>query len=257
MKFFLIILLLISSPCWAGVQFDGTDDRIDLQTVTNPTGNAFTISVWLNTNTITSNDYILNVNTAGGTRTFTFLLSGGFFSGTIQFQRIATTTDLVRRSAVGTITTGTWYNIIVTHDGTLTDYTTIHIYKDGTETSYESGQSGVGTEVSAAGAWMISGRTSDNAVNFDGKISEVAYWNVVLTQAEITQLASSKIKGMPLQIRPASLLGYWPLDDQPGGTSFDGDTANDKSGNGKYGTGNDGPNNAGLTALSEEVLTYP
>lgn len=43
---------------------------------------------------------------------------------------------------------------------------------------------------------------------FNGRISEVAAWNVALTGAEMASLASAM---SPTLIRPASLAAYWPL----------------------------------------------
>ena len=75
-----------------------------------------------------------------------------------------------------------------------------------------------------------------------------------LSATEMAQIYNSKMRYMPIQI--SSSVGYWPLDDQPDGTSFDGDTAVDRSGNGNDGVGNDGANGTGLTAKAEEVLSY-
>jgi hypothetical protein len=47
------------------------------------------------------------------------------------------------------------------------------------------------------------------------------------------------------------------MDDQEAGTSADGDTVRDLSGNGNNGTGNDGADNTGLTWTQETVLSYP
>lgn len=48
---------------------------------------------------------------------------------------------------------------------------------------------------------------------FYGYITDIAIWNSILNQDQITQLYSAKKKGMPLQISPETLQGYWPLDD--------------------------------------------
>ena len=57
---------------------------------------------------------------------------------------------------------------------------------------------------------------------WEGKIAECAAYSVILTAAEIQQLAAG---ASPLFIRPASLIGYWPL----GGLYTDG--TNDILGN--------------------------
>ena len=47
-----------------------------------------------------------------------------------------------------------------------------------------------------------------NTVAFKGEIAEVAIWNVALTSAEISILASHY---SPLFVRPQSLVAYWPI----------------------------------------------
>src|SRR5262245_12766650 len=55
----------------------------------------------------------------------------------------------------------------------------------------------------------IGSRVGSTETDFlDGRVAEAAIWNVSLTQAEITSLASGVC---PLAIRPASLVAYWPL----------------------------------------------
>jgi hypothetical protein len=55
---------------------------------------------------------------------------------------------------------------------------------------------------------------------FLGQISDVAIWDTVLSAEEVKQLATSKIKGMPLQFYSSSLKGYWPLDETPDGATI-------------------------------------
>lgn len=50
--------------------------------------------------------------------------------------------------------------------------------------------------------------SSSPALSFDGSIGEVGAWNVALDAAEIAALAAGV---SPLMVRPASLIGYWPL----------------------------------------------
>lgn len=91
-----------------------------------------------------------------------------------------------------------------------------------------------------------------------GTIDEVAVWNAELTDNDISILANSKVKHMPLQISPGNIIFYLPMDDQPDGTSADGDTLVNQDNPGTAnGTGNDGANNTGLTWKAEAVLSYP
>ncbi len=78
-----------------------------------------------------------------------------------------------------------------------------------------------------------------------------------LTADEARRACKPKGKRMILQIQPAALFFYLPLDDIANGISADSATFKDISGNGNDGTGDDGGNNTGLTALDETLLTYP
>ena len=62
---------------------------------------------------------------------------------------------------------------------------------------------------------------------------------------------------IPIQLFGSNLKTYLTLDDLPDGTSGDGDTFVDRSGNGNDGTGSDGGNNTGLTWVGESILSYP
>ena len=68
-------------------------------------------------------------------------------------------------------------------------------------------------------------------------------------------LADSKVKGMPLQIQPANLKLYLPLDDYTAGTALNAATFLDLSGNGNNGTGVDA--DADSTCVGEEILNSP
>lgn len=240
------------------IDFDGTDDRIDLTTVTTPTGNAFSFSCWIYPDIINATKYILNANDATATRTFSFMMTVSGSNGLLQFQRLDTTRTVGKIVRTTTqLTQSAWNHVLITDDGVYTTGSSAKIYINGTEASYGLQQNGTLVEATHSGAWQIGARSQDNAVNWDGKITETAYWNAVLSAEEILNLAKSRVKSLPLQIKRSNLLFYLPFDDQPDGTSFDGDILADLSGGGKTGTGNDGANNTGLTAKAEEILSWP
>ncbi len=93
------------------------------------------------------------------------------------------------------------------------------------------------------------------------------FWGGTLTEFFITDVAldavereiayNSRLKGINSLIQPSNYPIYLPMDDGPDGSSADGDTLRDLSGNGNDGLGDDGPNNAGLIWEAEEVLSYP
>lgn len=179
---------------------------------------------------------------AGDTRSLVFFIDGA--------------TDLSAHTEDNVITYNQWQFVAVTWDGSTTAVN-IHIYVNGLEVaSYQLQQNGASLS-SDASYDLLLGNWVNGTRSFDGLISEKAVWNVELNADEIAQLYNPKIKGMPLQVQPANLVVYWPMDDGPDGSSADGDTVRDLSGNGNNGTGDDGANNTGLAWKAEEVLSYP
>jgi hypothetical protein len=263
MRYLLILFLLFASPAWAGVDFDGIDDGLSCDGAGNTLDNltAQTWSVWAYVDTLDATVRRLLVkDKAGSSTTLYTRIAVGDFSGTgdnIQFRvnNSAAGIFVNRISAQGTLTTGSWHHILVTWTGSTTG-STVKIYLNGAEVSYASTSNGSGSKWDdSADPFLIGNASTD--IPFDGRVTEVAVWNVVLSADEIGLLSSSRTKRMPLQIRPSALRAYWPLDDHPDGTSGDGGSFWDSSGNGNTCTGNDGGNNAGLTAKAEEVLSYP
>lgn len=98
------------------------------------------------------------------------------------------------------------------------------------------------------------GNISAGNRSFDGKISELALWKSFLDASEIAMLQSG-VKRMPLQVDPANLLDYWPLDDRGDGTTADSKTHLDMVASHLL-TGDHGGNASGLIGYAEEVLSY-
>ncbi len=265
-------LLFLSTTAFAGIDFDGADDFLDVGTL----GNA---GVNMDTSPLTLACWIKSSNT-----TALLQVCGTINTGSTTFIQVNLNSDSVESVAAGNIfvssrdqdanrrsgavesdtgvTDGNWHYLYIEFHVGVSHV----VYLDGVEkTVVQSSTDNVDNTANFAFPLYIGARnlrgTAD--INFDGIITEFVMWQkttagaIELTQAEIDLLAKAKIKRMPLQIRPSDIVFYIPTDDEPDGTSFDGDTAVDRSGNGNDGTGNDGANNTGLTAKAEEVLSYP
>jgi len=222
------IILLCLFPCWifAGVDFDGTDDFVD---GTVSLSGSFSISMWA----------FIQSFTVGGA-----VLSG---ESVTWFMQIGGSNKLQFSNAVGTAPSlNTWIHLAGTFNSSDNNN---KLYVDGTNTAT------VAISIVSTTDFNI-GKRGDG-VFLNCIVTDVAIWTTVLTDAEISLLADSKIKRIPLQIQSSSLVVYLPLDDEEDGSSSDGDTFRDLSGNGNNGTGDDGANNTGLTAKAEEVLSYP
>lgn len=84
-----------------------------------------------------------------------------------------------------------------------------------------------------------------------GKVSEFGIWSTTLNNNDISNLIS-KVKRVPLQIKPASLKVYLPMDDFPNNLAATGASSiRDLSSRADHGT----PVNSPL-GVSEQVLSY-
>ena len=249
-----ITLVLFPFVVWGGVDLDGTNDYIDCGTDSSldAIGNNYTISAWIYPTTIDSTArYIVCKTSSADPYIWIFYIQSGLtYTNTIRFAADYGTDDLQHFSVDNAINLNEWQSVILTWDGGSVA-SNVHIFVNGVEVSYDQAQDGSGTSPSDSGANLYIGNRQDISRPVDGQITEVAIWNVVLTAQEIKQLAKSRVKRIPLQIRPANLKLYLPLDDGANGATTP-TTARDYSGNGNDGTLTNSP-----VWKAEEVLSYP
>lgn len=105
------------------------------------------------------------------------------------------------------ITLNAWQHITVTFN--WNGDKKIHIYKNGVELSYVFNIPASVLENDTGFPLDIGQLSYINNQWFNGYIAEVAIWNTVLNQQEITQVATSG-NGVG-SIAPLNLIGYWPL----------------------------------------------
>jgi len=238
----LLIMMLVCCSAWAGVEFDGTDDYVDCGSDASlEVADNFTISFWM------------KADTTGGWRGMVQKgrddvndYFGVWLSGTTLYFGTNKTDESANLLSGGSISTNIWYYITAVYDGINK-----RVYTNGI---LAGGPTAAGVGNSSKN--LSIGRALGVSEYHDGQITEVAIWNTVLSAQQIKNLANSRVKGLPLQFERDNLMGYWPLDDEKSGTSGDGDTFRDLSGNANHGTGVDGANNTGLTCRGER-LTYP
>lgn len=253
------LLLLTCFPLWvfAGIFFDGIDDIVNCGSDASLDGHTtISVSAWVFSDdfSVGTDDRVASKANDAGTLGWSWRVDETTvgkiflvipFSGVDGFWEVTSPV----------LAEGVWSHIAFTYDNSSTANNPL-IYINGVSETVTETQTPTGT-VSADDAFdFLIGNDGDFNRQFFGQITEVAYWSTVLTQAGVTQLANSRIKGMPLQIQPSSLAGYWPLNDEEDSSSADGDTFLDLSSNTNNGTGSDGANNTGLTAKAEEVLSY-
>jgi len=255
----LLAFLLFTQTAFATIEFDGAETGGDVlscgtgNTVTN--GN-MTISAWIyqTGNGGNSLPRIFQRDTAASTAQgiALYVNNNGAIDNALGF--LATgTTNLVQESASNVFANSTWTHVLATWTGSTTA-TNAHIYVNGVEVSSGTPTNGASLHTVDNNNWI--GNRGDVARTWQGKITDVATWNVVLTSQEILQLAKSRVKRMPLQVQPSALTAYLPLDEEENNTPANADVFRDLKGVNNC-TGDDGTNNTGLVSFAEEVLSYP
>lgn len=142
-----------------------------------------------------------------------------------------------------------WMHIVLVFDETGTGK--CDVYLNGTEMGYDTHTAWSGTLRDASATDLEIGGIAAG-FGIDGILDEFGMWTTVLSQAEITLLSSSRTRRIPLQVSPSNLVLYAPLDDVADGTSLNGETFLDLSGNGNTCTAG----TAG-TAKAGVISTYP
>jgi len=246
--------LLLAGNCWAGVDFDGTDDRVDIAGVFDFAGQAITISERINSDVDNANQYMFTQHQSGDAA-----LGGVIFwlraTGAIAFTGLFATSNVFRQSENGVISAGTDYHVLVTGDGSVNS-SGIHIYVNNSEVSYNVGETieGSGAAVAGDGSSSIGGRITDDNRNFNGEITEAHCFNRVVNADERANLFGARLKGLGVGFSDNK--GSWLLDDHPVGTNLAGTIYRDFSTNGNDGTGDDDDTSGGQQT-AETILSYP
>lgn len=254
MKKWIILLVLIFSPlvCWAGVDLDGTNGYIDINgAAASFELSSLTVSLWVNLDA--DNIRYDAISKHGGTSVAGTRSGWSFFRDNVDetfYWSCAENSNWHSlQSATAVTAAGGEYHLV----GVFADADYQRFYINGVEDAADEA-------VTHSIAYTVSldpiiGANSDTAYYFfNGTINEVAIWNTPLTASEVSLLYNSKIKGMPYQIQPTNLVGYWPLDDFPNGTNINTQTFKDRAGT-NDGTGSDAGGES--VTVGESVLSYP
>ena len=195
----------------------------------------------------------------GGTGGDVFFIMG---SGNALNFRVNGGTQLVRASSTLVVTRNDWNHVLCTWDGSTTA-SNVHIYVAralnnwiSTEVLYNTTTNGA-TPTNNANNIIRIGNNQTGSRTFDGKINELAVWTSVLSTQERLLLGISKIKRIPLQVSPSTLVAYWPLDESPDGVVSDTpDMFRDLTGNGNNGNPTNFAGGTQPLGAAEEVLSY-
>ena len=206
------------------LEFDGTDDYLDLGdhdefTFGNGSADsAFSVSAWINTDTA-NNFRILSKNSASDAAAAEYLFATRADNGKLQFTLYDGGNGVhisVRTSSA--LNTGEWYYAVGTYDS------------DGTESGSYTAMGDNHTASLEIGRFVHTGDASGSWA--DGKITDVAIWNVALDAAAVTAIYNS---GKPTNLtfddggsydNSSALVAYWRMgnglfDDKANGVIHD------------------------------------
>jgi len=198
------------------VSLDGTDDFIDVGTVSDLNGSisSVTISAWFNVSAFES-----------------AVISGGSSSLDRFYLQIFNSTTIRYGSGVGfdefavpTLSTGTWYHLALIHNGT-----SAALYLNNSQSS--SGSLAFESPTANYGSSLKIGSYFAGGFNFNGLLDEVAVFNSALSASNITSIYSS---GVPSNISSLNPVGWWRMGD--GTEAGSGTTVYDMSANSNNGT---------------------
>lgn len=187
-----------SAPLWSirergvGLDFDGTDDRLDWEALGYDIGTGpFTIIAMIDTDILnpTNPKYIFTQQNSGNTGCAPiFLQAGGSVNGVLFATISSSGTAMTKVSATNVLVTNTIHHVAWAYNGvSILTHANHFLFKNGVEVSYGSNLNGSGTRTVGLGKISIGGRTYDNTRNWDGFIGGVWVWNRFLSQNEIIQ----------------------------------------------------------------------
>ena len=243
------VFFLMAATVSAGMTLDGTDDFIPASSYLGISGTAArSVSFWFNSTDTAGTDHLLGWgdNGTGAGEGFRFSQENGVIWGRFN-------TGVTAQWGTG-LNDGAWHHFTYSFPSAGVNQDAV-VYIDGSLSTgtFANGTTALNTEATKV---VTMGRfPGANTGYYSGNVNEVAIWSTNLSAAEQQQLYNARVKRLPLQISPANLVVYLPLDDVADGASGDGISFFEFKGNAF--TGDNGANNTGLTAKAEAILTYP
>jgi len=211
------------------LDFDGSNDYVAADGVTSnldsSTGLPFTVSAWAYPDT-TTRGAIWAFNKTGNSTENLNLLFYGISSNSKKFTHHGVASKI--GESTNTFEPGQWHHIVVvveSGNGKM-------FVNGGLEDEWPSGTNTSADRFSIGQEWDGDGDIASDY--FNGKIDEVAVWNVVLSAADVTALYNSG-NGLKASANSgnydnsADLIGYWKFNEGTGSTLTD-NTSNSNNG---------------------------
>jgi hypothetical protein len=199
-----------SEANWA-VQFDGRDDRIDLDPASVGTPASLTVELWLRIDQ--SNKIHMVVSNTGNDFNdgFTVLVNQ---TNQVQFSVVRSNRASGTAVSVTALDVGTWYHVAGTYDA---QGGTVKVYVNGVEQAsadYSSGITYANNRDLRFGTQIKSYKRNERFLK--GAIDEVRIWERARSAEEIGATMDREISG-----GENGLVGYWRLNEGEGNTTAD------------------------------------
>lgn len=219
-----------------GYNFDGTNDYLDMGdddafSFGDGAGNdsEFSWSAWINPDVVNVNKTIFSKAVLGGDYEFFFIIRGSSSKILVRLNSYDNTANYIEREGNTVLsTTGGWYHVTATYDGSKTA-AGIHIYMNGAN---DDGSTNIVGTYLGLGNSTDAFRVADwfSANKFAGSMDQVVIWNKIVTQAEVTEVFNS---GTGLKYGyfdsglKTNLVSLWELDETSGTNVVDSHGSND------------------------------
>lgn len=214
--------------------FDGSNDYVNCGTGTllQPNTATLTLEAWVYRNNVTGFRYIAGkrkTDQSNNTSKFQILINT---SGNPYCEVRGSKNKNVFLTGSTTIPHSEWHHVALVVNNT-SPYVTL--YLDGVVDAQSTTDPGtIDTGGGASGNYFSIGRHTyiigGPTQYFDGKIDEVRFWNVALTQAQIRNNMTRQLTGSE-----TGIVGYWNMNEGTDGTCTGGEDVCDITGNGNHG----------------------
>lgn len=182
--------------------FDGTDDYMELA-LPSSYDVPKTLACWFNTDSSTTAQTLISLSSGNVSENLSLALSLRLSSTSTVLATSSAGNGLSNATTSGTYTQNNWHHAAAVFPSTASRTA----YLDGigtTQTATRSAGSALDNLILGQG----SGGTYNPGQPFNGRLAEIAVWDVALDESEIVSLAKGYI---PTLIRPDKLLWYIPL----------------------------------------------
>ena len=206
------------------INFDGTDDYVDIPNTSSLAPSALSVAFWFKTNSVSTEQMIVGYMDESNNGYYAELLSSK-----LQF---AVTTN-VEINSTQNLSSNTWYHGVATYNGS-----NVKIYINGVNVTFGTGATSAGITNGTAD-FTIGKSTPFGGLFFGGIIDDARVYNRVLSATEVLALynqtmgfARTKINSSRNNSLTSGRVGLWSFD----GADVNPTTAIDRSGQGNNGT---------------------